>query len=160
MNKKEPFMDDEVESPQPSGVKLKNSDSIFANVPKKPSQAELDKSVADFNKRQNSYKERASELSLNFRKILEDKTLPDNKNIFAADLEKEIMGNLGQLAIDINTDEKEVEGMGSVGIITLLLRCLLIQRDKLNLLQFSVEKLENTVKSLNSVMVDKPNKDI
>ena len=86
--------------------------------------------------------------SPSFKKILDDKTLLQNKNIFSLDLEKEIISNLARLAIDMNTDENEIEGMGSVSIITLLLRTSIIQRDRINSLEYKSTLLENRIKEL------------
>ncbi len=88
------------------------------------------------------------ELSLAFKKIMEDKTLAENKNVFASDIEMETLGGLVALGIDMNTDENETEGMGSIGLITLLLRCMLIQRDKINASDFKLHTMSNAIKTL------------
>lgn len=93
-------------------------------------------------------KQNAYALAAQFVEFLNDKTLPDNKGVIGKDLEKELIGKLVQFAIDTNNDPNEqYDGMGSVGIITLLLRALLIQRDKLNRLDYKLSKLEQKLSS-------------
>lgn len=134
-----PFDDEsQKSSTQKVGVKLNNSQSMFANNTKKPSREEFEKKAVEANNKLTEYQERAVQLSLNYKKLLDDKTLPQNKNIFQQDAEKEVISNLMQLAIDMNTDPNEEEGMGSVGLISLLCRCMLIQRDKINELSYDV----------------------
>ncbi len=74
--------------------------------------------------------------------------MAENKNIFANEVEMEVIGGLVELGINMNTDENETEGMGSVGLITLLFRCALIQRDKINASDYKLSLLATTVKSL------------
>lgn len=135
------------------GLKLNNSNSMFANVPKKPTQAELDQAVKESMGKDQDYKERAAALSLSFTKLLNDRTLLQNKNVFAADLERETIGKLAQLGLDLDNDENvEEAGMGSIGLINLLFRSLLIQRDKINNLDYELHELQLKLNSL----VDKP----
>jgi hypothetical protein len=78
-----------------------------------------------------------------------DKTLPQNRNMFQKEVEKELLGKMVQLAVDINSDPiEQYDGMGSLGWITLLLRTCFGQRDKINLLEYRVEQLEKNSDSL------------
>lgn len=141
-------------SARKTGLKIDNSKSIFANAVKKPTKQDLDKVVADSQKRNANYNERATELALKFRAFLDDRTVPQNKNVFVNEFEREVIGKLTELAIDMNLDELQEEGMGSVGLIALIFRCLLIQRDKINVLDYTVNQLEKKVKQLQSTPVD------
>ncbi len=141
--------EDEIEDTRPrGGVKPPKSKSIFDNKPKPPSKEDSERRATAANNQLNSYNNRAFELAMAFKKALEDKTLPQNRTVIGVELEKELLGNLGQLAVDMNTDEHEVEGMGSVGLISLLLRCLLLQRDRMNTQEYSIHNLEGSVKNL------------
>lgn len=130
------------------GVKKPAIKSIFDNKVKKPSKEEADRNASIINDRLNSYHSRALELSNNYKKILEDTTLSQNKSLISIDIEAENLIALGQLAIDMNLDEQEDVGMGSVGLCSLLLRCMLIQRDKINTLDYQNYQLESRVKDL------------
>lgn len=153
-----PFDDDdddgEIVSKKNVGLKLSNKKSMLDTIPKKPSKEEFSKKAAEVNDTLNTYNTRAADLALKFKKVLEDKTLAQNKTIFSTDSERELLSNLVQLAIDMNTDEHELEGMGAVGLITLLLRSVLIQRDKINMLEYNQNLLEKRIKDLVIVPVD------
>lgn len=139
-----PF-DEEDDTPEPSKVGLKNvssQKSIFDNMPKKPSQEDFEKKVHQNQEKLSSYKNRAAELSSNYFKIINDKTLKQNKNIFVQDMEKELLTKMIQLAMEINNDPAEAEGMGSLTWIAQLFKLSLIQRDKINQLEYTLSQLE------------------
>src|SRR5271165_5787681 len=146
--------DKKVEPNRRPGLKIKNDNSMFANQPKKPTKQEFDMVVKKAQSLDQEFKERAADLAINFRKILEDKTLIENKNLMSIDLEREIIGNLAQLAVDMNNNEnEEKDGMGGVGLSSLLFRCMLIQRDKINSLDYSINQLNKSFKEL-QLLVD------
>lgn len=137
--------EDETPSTHSQKIGLKNvssAKSMFDSLPKKPSQEEFEKKVDDIQNKYSDYKKRASELTSEFFKIISDKTLKQNKNIFSKEYEKEILTKMVQLAIEINNDQIEKEGMGSLALITQLMKICLLQRDKINDLEFSLEKIE------------------
>lgn len=129
-------------------VGLKNvssQKSIFDTMAKKPTQNDLDNKVKKMNSQSTKYKMRASELTIQFNKVMADKTLAQNKNIFQQDLEKDLLLQMIQLAIDINNDDAESEGMGSVSWIVLLFKTCFAQRDRVNNLEYSISKLESKI---------------
>lgn len=121
--------------------------SIFESMPKKPSQEDLEKKVKQIQEKDSSYKTRAAELALQFKKTMDDKTLVQNKNIFAQELEKELLGKMIQLAVEINSDPFEQEGMGSLSWITLLLKTCFNQRDKINKLEYNISEINKALDS-------------
>jgi hypothetical protein len=126
-------------------VGLKNVSSqasIFDAIPKRPTQEDFTKKVNQVQERNSSHKTRAAELSAQFAQTLNDKTLKQNKNVFAKEVERELLTKMAQLAIEVNNDQNEHEGMGSLSWIVLLLKTCLNQRDKMNQLEFSVSQLE------------------
>lgn len=148
---------------QRMGLKLTNQNSVFANVPKKPTVAEQEQIVKEVIKRDQDYKERAAALSLSFKKLLDDRILPKNKNVFVADMERDVIGKLAQLGLDIENDENVEElGIGIIGLTNLLFRSFLIQRDKINMLDYAIHeqqlKLNELELKLNS-LVDKTKTD-
>lgn len=86
-------------------------------------------------------------MSSQFNQIMNDKTLKQNKNIFAREMERELLTKMAQLAIEVNNDQHEHEGMGSLSWIILLLKTCLNQRDKINQLEFSFSQLEKKLDS-------------
>lgn len=128
--------------------------SIFDNIPKKPSKVDFERKAHEVNDRLNSYADRSAELIPLFVKLLDNKELSENKSVMVGDIEKEIIGKLMQLGIDMNEDEYEKEGSGSIGLNVLLMRCLLIQRDKINELDYGMAQLKSEIKSLKAAAID------
>lgn len=131
-------------------VGLKNVSSqasMFDALPKRPTQENFTKKVNQIQERNSSHKTRAAELSAQFNQTLNDKTLKQNKNVFAREMERELLTKMAQLAIDVNNDQNEHEGMGSLSWIILLLKTCLNQRDKMNQLEFVVSQLEKKLDS-------------
>lgn len=140
--------DNEKETVQKVGLKKVSSQkSIFDSMPKKPSLKDLQDKVNEIEKKDFGYKQRATELSLAFKKIMADKTLSQNKNVFSQELEQETFSKLMNLASDINNDEDEKEGMGSLMLIALMFKTLLYQRDQINKMEYLLSEIE---KKLNS----------
>lgn len=140
--------DDEQPSLQSQRIGLKQvstQKSIFDSMPKKPSPAEFETKVRNVQENSYKYKNQAAVVATNFNKAMVDKTLPQNKNMIQQDFEKELLQQMIQLAIDINNDTNEQEGMGSLTLITLLLRTCLFQRDKINRLEYALAQLEKKV---------------
>lgn len=141
-----------------SGLKKVSSQkSIFDDLPKKPSSEEFNKKVTSLQERSDSYKVRGAELATNFFKILDDKTLKQNKSVFAKEFERELINSLVNLSIDINNDPAEKEGMGSLAIIVTLLKTSLMQRDKINNMEYELENLKKELKKIRSLDVEKKN---
>lgn len=154
-----PFDEEDDSLPvKPSKLGLKSvssQKSIFESIPKKPTQEDFDKKVKNIQEKNTGYKQRAAELAIAFKKTMEDKTLFQNKNVFTSDLERELLSKMIQLAVEINNDPDEQEGMGSLGWITLLLKTSLAIRDKLNYTDYRIMQLEKKIESLT---LDKKNK--
>jgi hypothetical protein len=156
---KKPFEEDDDEdqlvAPPKVGLKkISSQKSIFESMPKKPTQEDLNDNVKQVQNRVASHTNKAADLVLQFKKAMEDKVLFENKSIFAHEFEKEILTNMVTLAIDINNDPNEKEGMGSLSWITLLLRNCFAQRDKINKLEYLIsqqdKKIEEIILALDS----------
>jgi len=145
----------------PNRLGLKNINgqkSMFDNQPKQPTQEDFQNKVQAAQDKMSGYKKRAAELFLAFSNTVADKTLPQNKNMFNVEAEKELLQNMIQLAMDINLDENEQEDMGSLTLITFLFKNCLAQRDRLNALEYSFSVLQKKIDS--SVLTDYINKEI
>lgn len=143
-----PFDDDNDDEPTKPKTGLKSQGkSIFDKMPKKPSVQEFEREASESNKRLDSYQEQAKELTIQFKKLMDDKTLQQNKNVFAADIENDIISKMIGLAVQINQDKDEMEGMGSVGWIALLLKHTFLLKDRINYLEYTVSVQDNKLKS-------------
>ena len=114
----------------------------------KPSKENFEKKVEEVNKKMNDYKAKAAEMALSYKKLILDKTLVQNKNIFSEEIEKETLSKMVNLAIEINNDENEQEGMGTLGWVTLLLKYFLHHRDRLNSLEYQLMTLQKNNEEL------------
>jgi len=143
--------DDEILDTQSSKTGLKkvsSQKSIFDSQKKKVTQEEFHKRALEVNEQSSDYKKRAGELALKYKKTMEDKTLSKNKSIFANEVERELISDMIKLAVDINNDPNEREGMGSLSWITVLLKSSFSQRDKINELEYQLLQLSKTIELL------------
>lgn len=127
--------------------KVSSQKSIFDNAAKKPSQEDFENKVKQYHEKSIGYKTKAAELSNKFKNALLDKTLVQNKNIFANEVETELLSDMVTLAMEVNNDPNEQESMGSLMWIILLLKTSLMQRDKINELEYKIFQLEKQIKS-------------
>ncbi len=70
-----------------------------------------------------------------------------------------LIAKIVDIAVKLNNDENEMEGMGSVGISILLFRAALQHRDKINKLEYNAIQTDKKIKSLTEklelLLVDK-----
>ena len=145
-----PFDDDDADDDgaKHSGLKLSNKKSIFNQLPKKSTPAEFQQQVKQSQEKIMGYELEASQLAAMFQKLLEDKTLSENKNQLSLESERELISKIIDIAVKLNNDTNEQEGMGSVGISILLFRAVLMYKDRLNKLEFNFAQQEKQIKSL------------
>jgi hypothetical protein len=119
-----------------SGLKVNNLKSRFQ--PKQDSQKDFDKKVKEFVSEKSERNKKALELGQKFLSMLNDKMLNSNKSLIQKDLEKQICNDLFSLATAVNNDPSESEGAGSLVLDTLFFKSLLIMRDRLNEIEYSL----------------------
>lgn len=129
-----------------SKLKITNKKSMF-NRPDEPSGEEFELSANDVFNKYELRKRKCADLGSKFLSVLNDKTLIENKTPMAKDVELDLLSSLIKIAVEINTDTSENEGMGSLAMITMLLNGMMRQRDKINELSFRLSKLETEQKS-------------
>lgn len=145
-----PFDEEEIDLEQPRKVGLKkvsSQKSIFDKAIKK-APSNLDEVARSVERQKLTYKEIAAELSLQFKKAMADKTLAENKNIFQIEAEQEMLSKMVKLAVNVNTDENEEEGMGSLMWVILLLKTNLNLRNKVNSLEYELIQQKSAVTKL------------
>jgi len=145
-----PFDDptDKSEASPKVSLKTPQTKSMFDGVNKKPAREEVEKQAHEINERLNSYPERSAELIPLFIKLLNSKTLVQNRSALDDEIETDIIKKLMQLGLDMNNDEyQEDMGSGSIGLTVLLMKCLLIQRNKINELEYAFTQLKSEIKS-------------
>lgn len=87
-------------------------------------------------------KQKAVELVQLFWGFIKDETLLNEKGPVRKNLEKEVVGKILDFATEMNNDEQESEGAGSVAIITLLLKTVLYLRDQNNDIRYRLSTME------------------
>jgi hypothetical protein len=127
-------------------VKLDSKKSRFARSSETKQNFEERANAA--NEKISDRQEQIFDLGKKFVEIMKDKTLPENKGPLQQSIEKEVLGKLIEFAIELNNDDLEQnDGMGSVGLLTLIFRSSLLLRDRYNSIEYKVEQLERQLKS-------------
>jgi hypothetical protein len=135
---------------QKIGVKKVSSQkSIFDAMPKKQTPQEFEQKVQKVQEKMSGYKLRTSELAVQFSQAMQDKTLQQNKNMFQQEVELELLRNMVKLAQEINADEQENDGEGSLSWITVLLKTCFNQRDRMNRLEYQLQQVQRVMESNN-----------
>ena len=137
--------EDELEKEQTKKVNLDPKKSRFTKKTK--TKEEFEQRAAETNDRLQGNLAEAFDLGKQYRELLEDKTITNNKSFLVESKEKEVISKLINYAVKVNTDRDEYEGMGSVALITLLLKCVIKMRDRYNDIEYKYHMLEkNAVK--------------
>lgn len=152
------FNDDYVEKEQDyetSGVKKSlASKSRFAKNPQeeKYTSVDFDHKVAELVKNDVELQNLSRDLSTKYKSILMDKTLAKNKSPDNTSFESQLVGQLAQLGLQVNADQSRPEGYGSITIIALLLKCVLIQRDLINQSSYEIREIKRALKQILDVV--------
>lgn len=127
-------------------VKLNTSKSMFTKetVKKEVFEEQANEIFEEVQDR----KQKAVELVQQFWNFIKDETLISEKGPIRKNLEKEIVSKLLNFASEMNNDPRELEGAGSVAIITLLLKAVLYLRDCNNDSRYRLTELEHKMKKL------------
>lgn len=131
-------------------IKLDASKSRFAKKSEedKATKAQFEEEISEHQKAQLDIIKKISELSKQFIGFIKDKTLNENKGPILLDLEKTVPKELSEISLHIDNDETTDQiCLGSNGLILLLLKSNLIQRDIINELSHKVSKLEEKLSS-------------
>ena len=116
--------------------------SMFEGVPKPPTPQEAQQQAQQVVEKSSGYKKRAAELFTQFLKMMGDKTLAQNKNIFNDETDRELQKKLIQLAQDINQDPNEPDDLGTYTLFACFMKALLATRDRINELEYQVFNLQ------------------
>lgn len=132
------------------GVKLDSSKSKFSK--KNSSEEEFTAKVNLHHTKTIDTNNRAMELAKQFWDMIRNKELIVNKGPTTKSIEKETFNNLIAYARELNNDPEQLEdSMGSVALITLLMKTVIYQRDLCNEFEFRLVETEKQLKKLSSV---------
>ncbi len=140
---KVPFQEHEKIEKKTSNVKLDASKSRFASKAndKQTSSGNLHDQVSEFKEHEKQVAQEIMSLSRTYMGFIKNKTVRENKSPIEDDLEKETVQKLIQISMELNNDDTQPEGIGSLGLINLLFRSVLAQRDIINNLEYRYELL-------------------
>lgn len=127
------------------GVKVNSSKSRFVKQAVEKQQF-LENADAAIDADQ-SRKQQAVALINKFWQITKSTKLAENKGPTEKSVEAQLVRDLVLFANDLNNDPNEIEGSGSVAIITLLLKTVMNMRDQQNDLAYKIFKLEQQIKT-------------
>ena len=86
-------------------------------------------------------------LATEFKRMINDQVLPENKGPIVANLEKENLDKLIRLSSAINQDDTQEEAAGCNALCMILMKCILSQRDNINKLSHSMHKMEMHIRA-------------
>ena len=142
--------DDEASAQRNSGIKLKPSSTRQEQKQVKQS---FRTKVMDTNKRLEGHLQDAYELGMEFHSLMSEKRVPENIGPYERSFEQEIIRKLINYSMTVNRDPNEQEGMGSISLITLLLKSMFKLRDKMNQVSYDNHKLERRVLQLEKTIM-------
>lgn len=130
-------------------IKLDQNKSRFSKSPEqKPSQEQFNRDVHEYKKKDLDIKSKISDLSSKYKMIIVDKTVTENKSPIQKDLELSVISELANFGLELDNNENQPEGIGSIGLCNLLLHVNLSQRDIINNLSYKVSVLHNEIEKL------------
>jgi len=137
-----PFEDDEADHTdlmqKTNRVKLHNPTESKTKSPKEAFEERAGEAVAQ----DRIYKERAFELGKRWMASVRDKTLPENRGPIGKEVEDKLFDQLVMLGMEMNNDPDVLdESIGSIGLITILMKTCLEYRDRLNKLEYELHKI-------------------
>jgi hypothetical protein len=134
---KNAFEEDEKIPEMNSGLKIKNKNQTLKSSP-----SSLEEDAYKLVKNKNEINVKIAELSAKYMSFVRDKTITDNKSANDTSNEKAVINNLINLCLALNADETEPEGIGSIGLCSLLSHAILEQRNIINDLKYEIHKLK------------------
>lgn len=138
-----PFETKKNRPPQQGLKDMGGQKSMFEGRPKTPTPEEFRRDVQSVQDIKDGHNKRTAELFVAFLKMVDDKTISQNKNIIARNTEDELLKSIMRLASDINNDPNEVEeSMGSLACSAMLFKACLSRRERINELEYRVSVLQ------------------
>lgn len=146
-----PFDDDNENLPQNKGLgKVSSKQSMIDKMSstKQDQKNSFQESVDQAEERKSASVQTAQELAIAFNKLMADKTLQSNQDIFTSSIEKDVIKKLLQLSIDLNNDPNEKEGIGSTALFSIMLKNSISNRNRMNAMEYEIHQLKIQIKEL------------
>lgn len=134
--------DDEANVKATKSSKLDNKKSTVKQAPPLPNIRENANKIMANDEEQ---KKIAFNLTTRLLSLIKDKTLDENKDLNIREEEKQVLSEYANFSRLINADPNKEDGLGTLSYVTALARCLLLQRDRINELEYKVIQLEKLI---------------
>ena len=149
-NKPHEFVDN-VELKQTKTLKINNEHSSVKVAPALPNVREnINKILAS----EEEQKKTVFTLTTKLLSIIKDKVLDENKDPSARDEERRVFSEFANFATIINSIETYDEGYGTLSYVSAIARCILLQRDRINELEYETVKLRKIVEKIQAEKVE------
>lgn len=126
------------------------------NLPKRTKE-DFDKEVSQHQKSEMEIRNQAAEMAMKFKSLLKDRTVLENKSPLKKDFEEQVIRQLCDVGLKLNNDPNQPEGIGSIGILNLMMHAILIQRDTINNLSHKVSKMHIALETIIKAIEDDEN---
>jgi len=151
--RKNAFDDDEENVKPKKGLKINNANSSVPDPP--PKVQNFRDNINEILNEEEKQKKLAFDIAHRFMMVLKDKTLDANKNVVVRQGEKQSIMDLIDFARLINSDENQEDNIGTMSIISTLIKAVLIQRDRINEIEYKLSKTESEVSSMSRKLAEK-----
>lgn len=139
------FDDDKPQVKQTKGLKFNNEKSNVQSTQQTPS---IKDNVQKILSNEEEQMKIAMVLTRNLMAMMKDKTLDINKDLVAREDEKKVLAEYANFARLINTDPTKEDCYGTLAFVNAIARCLLLQRDRINELEYEVVKLRKIIEKM------------
>lgn len=133
--------DDEKEVISKKTTKLDNKNSSVKNAAA-TTLPNIRENVSKILENEDEQKKIAFELSRQYAAMIKDKTLDENKDPIYRENEKNVLVEYINFARLLNSDPNKEDCYGTLAYTQAISRCLLLQRDRINELEYRVVKAE------------------
>jgi hypothetical protein len=133
-----------------AGLKINNDRSSIATPPAQSAQEALDAKAGKVMEKIDEFKIRTLELATKYKTLFDSKVLAPNKTQLIKDAEREIITNLVKLALEMEADDFQPIGQGSTSLLSLTMNIMLMMRDRMNELEFRIERAEKELAKTNA----------
>lgn len=123
---------------------------------KPPTNEQFQKTVKKVEEQKSEYAKIASDITQKFFDLLKDKTLVENQSPIQKNFRKEVLEDMLNFAINLNNDDMEEQNdMGSVALISILLKSNLALKDFANKLEYDIKQLQTKIALIEKTKDDK-----
>ncbi len=130
-------------------LKIDNANSAYAKPQNIEAIKNIEEKVKEIIDDQKEMANLTLTLTQNIMKALNDKTLKENKTKEDKDIENNVINDYVKLARIVNVADNQEEGLGNLGFIYAIAKCLFVMRDRVNEIEYKNMLLSRVVDKQN-----------